>query len=157
MCAVRQAVVFCLASKMEVFCVRFPFVFKKLLFNVDDQHLVKLKKASRQVSNHIDDERYYYIRIIQKLFEQHNGGCAGEFPESWKKVIEKTPIKIIKQLAMVTTNFIKTPCSVRPWKMDTLQWHPLHVVAEQGHLELLNHVVEKTGDNNPKLAKGTFT
>ena len=156
MCADRQAVVFCLASKMEVFCIRFPFVFKKLLFNVDDQHLVKLKKASRQVSNHIDDERYYYIRIIQKLFEQHNG-CAGEFPESWKKVIEKTPIKIIRQLAMVTTNFIKTPCSVRPWKMDTLQWHPLHVVAEQGHLELFNHVVEKTGDNNPKLAKGTFT
>ena len=156
MCAGRQAVVFCLASKMEVFCVRFPFVFKKLLFNVDDQHLVKLKKASRQVSNHIDDERYYYIRIIQKLFEQHNG-CAGEFPESWKKVIEKTPIKIIRQLAMVTTNFIKTPCLVRPWKMDTLQWHPLHVVAEQGHLELFNHVVEKTGDNNPKLAKGTLT
>ena len=140
---------------MEVLCVRFSFVFKKLLFHLDDQHLVRLKEASRLVSHHIDDERYYYIRIIQKLFEQHNGR-AGELPKSWKKVIEKTPIKIIRQLAIVTTNFIKTPCSVRAWKMDNLQWHPLHVVAEQGHLELLNHVIEKTGDNNPKLPKGTF-
>ena len=138
---------------MEVLCVRFSFVFKKLLFNLDDQCLIKLKEASRQVSHHIDNERYYYIRIIQKLFEQHNG-CAGELSESWKKVIEKTPIKIIRQLAMVTTNFIKTPRSVRAWKNDTLPWHPLHVVAEQGHLELLNHVIEKTGDNNPKLEKG---
>ena len=112
-----------------------------------------LKEANRKVSNHIDEERYYYIRIIHKLFEQHNG-CAGELSESWIKVIEKTPIEIIRQLAMVTTNFIKTPRSVRAWKKDTLQWHPLHVVAEQGHLELLYHVIEKTGDNNPKLEKG---
>ena len=141
---------------MEVLCVRFPLVFKKLLFHLSDQHLIMLKEASRQVSNHIDNERYYYIRIIQKLFDQHNG-WAGKLPGSWKKVIEKTPIKIIRQLAMVTTNFIKTLCLyVRAWKMDNLQWHPLHVVAEQGHLELLNYVVEKTGDNNPKLGKGTF-
>ena len=128
-------------------------MFKKLLFNLDDQHLVMLKEVSRQVSNHIDDERYYWIRIIQKLFEKHSG-CTEEFPESWKKVIEKTPIKTIRQLAMITSNFIKNPCPVRAWKEETSQWHPLHVVAEQGHLQLLNHVIEKTGDNNPKLAKG---
>ena len=29
-----------------------------------------------------------------------------------------------------------------------------NVVAESGHLELLNHVIEKTGDSNPKLPKG---
>ena len=150
-----QAVVFCLASKMEVLCARFSFVFKKLLFHLDDQHLVMLKEASRQMSNHIDDERYYWIRIIQKLFAKHNG-CTEEFPESWKKVIGKTPIKTIRQLAMITRNFIKNPSPVRAWKEETSQWHPLHVVAEQGHLQLLNYVIEKTGDNNPKLAKGMY-
>ena len=73
---------------MEDLCVRFSFVFKRLLFHLDDQHLVMLKEANRQVSNHIDNERYYWIRIIQKLFEKHNG-CTEEIPESWKKVILK--------------------------------------------------------------------
>ena len=48
-------------------------------------------------------------------------------------------------------NFVR---SVRSKSCHKSNWHPLHMVAESGHLELFKYVVEKTGDQNPI---GSFT
>ena len=142
----------CLLSTMDDLSQKIPLVFRVILQNLDDHQLVKLREVTRNLSNEIDNERYYWIRIMQNLFEKHSRFFE-DFSESWNKVIVKTTTENIKQLAMITNSFVKIPCR---YQLKFLSWHPLHVVADHGDLQLLNHVIEKTGDNNPKLAKGIF-
>ena len=84
---------------MENCCKRFPVVGKMILSNLDNQSLVQSKKASRAISNSLENERFYYIRVIQN-YEKFN-----EFEESWKEVFHKTPVDVLKQLAVTIQKY----------------------------------------------------
>ena len=58
--------------------------------NLDDESLVKVKESSKEINNHLQNERFYWIRIIRK-----HGEYFKEFADSWKKVIDKTPVEIV--------------------------------------------------------------
>ena len=127
---------------MEEVSNRFPSLVHMILENVDNESLVKFKETSREMSEFLINDRFYWIRILKK-----HGKYFKEFADSWKKVIDKTPVKIVKELAMTVEDYFNYSL----YNDDDYQLHPLHIAAEGGRLQLCRHIVEKTDDFNPKL------
>jgi hypothetical protein len=89
-------------SEIENFFVRFPAISKEILNHLDDQSLTKFKEASRQLFPIIDKQRTFWIRSLMNYNENFE-----RFLDSWKKVINKTPTEIIKELAISMNQFYK--------------------------------------------------
>ena len=106
---------------MEELSNRFPDLVTMILENVDDESLVNVKEANREMSGLIANTRFYWIRILQKYYQNFL-----EFWKAWKMVIEKTPVDIVLKLAGAVEMFF----SKRTWS-DEL-WPGL------GNLEPLN-------------------
>ena len=132
-------------SKMEEFCGRFPVLNKEILNQLDNQSLVNFKKSSVPMSKVMDQERCFWIRIIGK-----NNEYLESFSELWKKMIHKTPVEFVKDLALAVSLYFKIYLHLFIWK-DTrfLNPTPHHIAAELGLLKLYKQIVEKTGLNNP--------
>ena len=96
--------------------------------NLDDESLVKVKESSKEINNYLQNERFYWIRIIKK-----DGEYFKEFADSWKKVIDKTPVEIVKELAMTVEDFFNYSL----YNEDDYQFHPLHISMTS----LLTHTV----------------
>mgnify|MGYP001329531381 CR=1 FL=1 len=77
------------------------------------------------------------MRSVHQYFEN--------FADSWKKIINKTPVETVKELALTVEGYF----NFSDFNENGNQLHPLHVAAERGHLNLCQHIVEKTGDFNP--------
>ena len=105
--------------------------------NLDDQSLTRSKEASRGIAESLEDERFYWIRIIKK----YTGNFEG-FEESWKEVIHRTPLDIVKQLALAVEEFFKSYTDKKV--------APLHIVAEKGTFQLFQYVITKAKDKNPQ-------
>ena len=86
---------------MDMLCKRFPLVIRTVLINLDDQSLTRSKEASREIAEFLDNERFYWTRIIQK----YNGHFEGH-QESWKEDIRRTPLNVLKQLGVAVQNFL---------------------------------------------------
>ena len=63
------------------------------------------------------------------------------YSEQWKKVIEKTPVKTVRKLAV--QGFFKA----KPSRIKK-NWRPLHIAAKMGFLSLCKHIVEKTHNSS---------
>ena len=85
---------------MEDLCERFPLLSKMVFENLDDQSLVKVKESSRKINNHLQNERLYWIRRIKKHI-----GYFKKFADAWKKVIDKTPVKNVRKLAITVESY----------------------------------------------------
>ena len=133
---------------MEGLCKKFPLLGKLVFENLDDESLVKFKESSREINNHLQNERYYWIRIIKK-----HGQYFEKFADSWKKIINKTPVETVKELALTVEGYF----NFSDFNENGNQLHPLHVAAERGHLNLCQHIVEKTGDFNPVISTDKAT
>ena len=79
-------------SSIEEFGRKCPTVFKDIMAELDNQSLVNLKTASYQMYQIMNEETYTYIRMLKNYVCCH----SNEFPEAWRKVIEKTPFHIGK-------------------------------------------------------------
>ena len=108
-----------------------------VLEKLDNQSLSKSKEASREIAFFLNNERFYWIQIIKnyvKHFEGHE--------ESWREVINKAPINILKEIATAAQKFFKS--------YSFKNMAPLHVVAEKGSFQLCQYIIRKTKDKNPK-------
>ena len=128
---------------IEELCKRFPLLSKMVFEDLDDECLARVQESSKEINSHLQNERFYWIRILKK----HNRYFE-EFADPWKKVIEKTPVEIVKELAMTVKDYFNDTNN----DLEDDQLHPLHIAAGQGHLQLCKHIVEKMGDFNPKQA-----
>ena len=141
---------------MENFCLRFPSLGKKVLNLVEDETLVNFKEASRKNNFFLENERFYWIRIINRY------NCLiGELREVWREVVSRTPTELIKELAVSVFQFPQI-MKMR-YQNETLSplefiqkigicWHPLIIVMTCGCTpDLCNHVVQRTGFNRPHL------
>ena len=88
---------------MDILFKRFALVGKTVLNNLDDQSLTKSKEASKEISEFLDNGRFFWTRIIKKYNKNFEG-----FEESWKEVINKTPVDIVKQLAIAVPKFFES-------------------------------------------------
>ena len=122
---------------MDNCCKRFPDVGKMILNNLNDQSLARSKKASRGIAVFLENERFYFVRIIRKYDEQFEG-----FEESWNEVINKTPTDVLKQLAVAIQEFFKD----NSWRKNMA---PLHIAAEKDDLGLCEKIITKTSNKNP--------
>ena len=122
---------------MDMLCKRFPLVKKRILNNLDDQSLTRSKEANREIAEFLDNGRFYWIRIIKKYAGNFEG-----FEESWKEVIPRTPLDIVKQLALAVEEFFKS--------YSFKQVAPLHIVAEKGTLQLCQYIITKAKYKNPQ-------
>ena len=147
---------------MDELCQRFPLMAQKIMNHVDDETLINFKEADRKNNEFLQKERFYWIRIIKRY------SCLfGELQEVWKKVVSKTPIEIIKELAAAVHEFPQT--MLRQHKVETIygtpmtllefvqkrekHWHPLVISAACGSVNLCNHIIQKVGVKNPSLSK----
>ena len=114
--------------------MRFPVISQIILNNVDDNSLTNFKISSRENSNFLDNERFYWIRNIKKYSANFE-----EFQEIWKKVINKTPVEFSKNLAIDVHRFFEgytmgrvlgTQKCVPIYGLRYLeQWHPLFIAG----------------------------
>ena len=142
---------------MEDLCQRIPFVAVMIFRELNNPSLIISKEASRELSQFMRNERFYWLRII-KIYNKN----FLEYKVLWKKVLEKTPVNIIRQLAYAIRKFFMQKahrcCShrinARPPRFEeftaSLQWTPLHIIAYCGLFELYKYAHGKTGEVNPQ-------
>ena len=114
-------------STMEVIFRRFPLASGKILKNLDDQSLTRSKIASRGITNLLENEKIFWIRIIKK----YKGNFKG-FEESWQQVVDKIPVDLVKQLARAVQEYFKL--------YNTNEIAPLQIAIEKGNFELCQFV-----------------
>ena len=118
---------------------RFPFVAREIFSELDNKSLIKCRKVSFPLQNFIDNEKFIWIRRMQKYRESMK-----EFLEQWKQVIRNTPVDHVKELSLAVSQFFDDDVS-----RSKKQYSPLHVTADKGLLELSKSIILKTGDKNP--------
>ena len=158
-----------LQPAMDEIFQRFPLIAQKILNHVDNKTLINFKKVSRNNANFFEKERFYWIRIIQRY------NCLfGELHEVWKKVVSKTPVGIIKELAVAVHQFpfklskkyrtnwgycyetIQSVSSLDFVQAIEKQWHPLFVGATSSTPNLCSHIIQKVGVvKDPRLVNLT--
>jgi ankyrin repeat protein len=128
---------------MEIIFKRFPLLGEKISNNIDDENLVKLKESSQELSKLLDHQRFYWIRIIK-----HYKDNLQAFQENWMKIINNTPIAIVKELAVATQKFFKASyvIYISPWNQ---KWSALHISGQQGSIKLCKYIFNRTDERNP--------
>ena len=129
---------------MEITFQRFPLLCEKISNNIDDENLVKLKESSQELSKLLDHQRFYWIRIIK-----HYKDNLQAFQENWMKIIDNTPIAIVKELAVATQKFFKASDDIyiSPWNQ---KWSALHISGQQGSIKLCKYIFNRTDERNPE-------
>ena len=118
-----------LNQNLNIICRRFPHVSQRILKNLDDQTLKRSNEVSREVVKVLDNERFYWIRIIKSYIEMFKGK-----KEFWNEVITKIPLNVVKPLALALIQF----CS-----LHSLIANPIFIVAANGNIQLYEYVLKK--------------
>ena len=88
---------------MENFWRRFPLASESILKNLNDRSLTKSREVSREIFEIMDKNgRVFWIRRIKNLNKHFKG-----HEESWKQVVDKAPVSILKQLAIASHKYFK--------------------------------------------------
>ena len=143
---------------MDIIVRRFPTLAVNIINNLDDKSLVKFKDINRENHEFMDQERFYWIRILRKYskyFETNK--------ESWMMSISKIQARFVKKLAMATLNFFKT---VSRDLEDVIEIHhkiyffprkdqltPLLIAAYNGDLSFFQQVKERTTNLKPPMTE----
>ena len=132
---------------MDIIAKRFPHLAVSIANNLDDQSIVKFRKANGKNSEFQKQNRLYWIRILKKYKNSYFETSS----ESWKKAIARTPVEFVRKLAMAALNFFKTASedikdfievNFHPWNKEQLT--PLHIAAYDGDLHFFLEVKKIT-------------
>ena len=125
---------------MEEFLARFPGIGREIFNQLDNKNLTKCKEVSRYQCEFLEDDCLLWTRMIEKYKANHV-----EYKDAWKSVVEKVPVKIVKELAIATEKFY----TFWPERLS-FQISPHWVAGEYGCLSLCKFMVEKTKLLNPE-------
>ena len=96
---------------MKNFWSRFPLASEAILKNLNDESLAKSKEVSREIFEIMDKNgRVFWIRSIKNLNKHFQG-----YEESWKQVVNKAPVAILKQLAIASHKYFEVSFHLRVW------------------------------------------
>ena len=123
---------------------RFPIIAQDIFKELDNKSLIKCREVSVPWKNFIDNEKFIWIRTMQKY-----GASMKEFYEQWKLVIKKTETNLVKELSKAVLQFFEDDVS-----RNKQQYSPLHVTADKGLLESSKFMIQRTGDKNPARSDG---
>ena len=128
---------------MENILARYPHLGKLVFNNMDNQSLINFKVASRDVSEFMENDRFFWIRILKRY-----GKNFVKFEESWKEVTKKTPVEKVKQLVLAVKTFFQAYPLIETLESNKIA--PIHIAAEQNNVELCKFIYEKTTNKNPE-------
>ena len=143
---------------MENVCRRFPHLANRIFDQVDNKSLNNCKEISRDVLEHLNNERFFWIRIIKKYRGPTRfRGRLKDFQEVWKPVIEKAPVEIVKQIAIAVSRFFEVNRDHLYYdytdKHSTRTWPLIIISANHGDLALLQSIVNKIQLKNVKKSE----
>ena len=124
--------------------VRFPDIAEMIFCQLDNYSMANCRKVTDSWSAFIDNQKLPWIRKIQKY-----AGSLHGFHDQWLQIIARTPIKMVKKIAVNVEDFFKA----NP-KRKEHQWHPHFIAADQGCLDLYKYITEKTGYINARDSDG---
>ena len=124
--------------KIEDVFYRFPHINESIFNELGNQSLINCKEASRELSKLLEQERFFWIRILRNYSKHYH-----TFHDFWKMATNRTSIEIVKHLALTT----KTSAWINP--RTRFQFHPIHVATEVGNMELLEHISKKLREKIP--------
>ena len=128
---------------MENILKRFPHLGELTLNNLDNKSLINGKKASRDVSKFLENEKFFWIRILKRYHRNFV-----RFEESWREVIKKPSFEMVKQLAVTVQNFFQLYPVIN--YLESNQVAPIHIAAAQNNVDLYKFIYEKSKNKNPK-------
>ena len=132
---------------MEGLIKRIPNVGKMILEELDYHTLSNFRKTSRKISQSLEKERFFWIRVIRKFNEVYKKEYLDL--EAWKLVLDRTPVEIVKQWA----TYVNKLFSSNLLEFGVYQWSPLHVAAKEGNLEVCRLLMEKMENKYPNNEK----
>ena len=159
-------------AMLENIFERFPVLLEKILSNLDDKNLVKIKVVSRKIYSLVQKERLLWIRNIKKFISAEHAlgiwicGCT-YFPKSvnykisekWQQVINKTPVQFVKELAIAVTKVHEKYKNYTDYNENVINMNeltPLHMIAEfnDSNLDLYKFILEKIGSERSQEKNG---
>ena len=132
-------------SIMDVIQKRFPTLAVNIFNNLDGQSLVNFKDTNKENYEFMDQERFYWIRILKKYNDYFETS-----KESWKMSTSKIQARFVKKLAMATLNFFKTASvfMIDSFSPTINQLTPLQIAAYDGDVDFFRKVKERTTNLN---------
>ena len=125
---------------MEDLCRRFPVVAQNVFANLDEKSLTDCKVVSKVSCDFLNNERFFWIRIIKKNFVYQN-----KFFKEWKTAFSRTPIAILKQMASAVGQICRQQCN-----LSISYLSPLHITARYGNFTLFGYIFDKMIEKSPK-------
>ena len=123
---------------MDELCYRFPHLASMIFKDLDDQSLIKIIEANRELDNFLSNDRIFWTRVLAK----HKCNFM-LFKDSWRRSLCQAPVEKIKELAIAAQNFFQNQSRLE------CQWSPIDIAADTGSLELYKYISRKCGTIKP--------
>ena len=143
--------------KMEDFFSKFPHLAGDIFNNLDDEHLVKCSEVGRSWSTFLEEEIFFWKRIIEKYLKQ----CVGyeSMKKTWKKLMNQAGLEMIKKLGLaVKYLLIIHPLECKAFHdvchHTSLPYFPLELASDVGDFSLCKFILENSEDKNPRNPVG---
>ena len=115
---------------------------------VDYQTLTKCKEADRKTCEFLNNGRFLWVQMIRKNITPLN-----QYREEWKIIIKKTPVHMIRPIAMELCRLTKH-CNRGNIDLDLNGIAPLHCAVRHCKIEVYRYMFEKALEKNPADPKG---
>ena len=89
---------------MKTIFLRFPDIGDKILNSLDDESLAKSKTVCRSWSDFLEEEMFYWKRIITKYVKSPKYQ-EESLIEAWRVSIDKSSMEIVKELGLAVRNY----------------------------------------------------
>ena len=125
--------------------VRFPDIAEMIFNQLENCSIANCRKVNESWRTFIDNQKLPWIRKILK----YSGSLTG-FHDQWIQIIARTPINLVKKLAVNVEIFFKA----NP-KRNEHRWPPHFIAADQGCLDLYKYIAQKTGCINARNSRNS--
>ena len=127
----------CYPFAIENLDLRFPHLSEAIFDQLDNKTFSKCRTVSKNWCYIIEGQKSRWSRVLRNHIRNFK-----KSPESWKKIVNKFPFDMAKDLALTTKEF------------NINHYEPLHYAAIKGDLNMYKFIHYKLEDKNPKNDDG---
>ena len=130
------------------FCLRFPEIAESIFDDLGNQNLVKCKEVCRAWSIFLKSPKFLLMRKIEKTVKSRH-----DFGSLWKDIAKNVDTQTIFELDAIVTKFYADNENFESVHDSEFQ-SPLHLIANAGKTKILEILMEKAKDIQPKNKNG---
>ena len=127
----------CYPFAIENLDLRFPHLSEAIFDQLNNKTFSKCRTVSKNWCNIIEGQKSRWSRVLRNHIRNFK-----KSPESWKKIVNKFPFDMAKDLALTIKEF------------NINHYDPLHYAAIKGDLNMYKFIHYKSEDKNPKNVDG---